>query len=212
MSEQNPLTEVGVLGEELDAEDSIIPRLDAGAAAGAAVAKEAWEVVKSGVAELMKGDIHYNGPTSEVSVRYNNPKGVALKQRNTSRTIFRYRSETPVGIEAVNVKLDCLVQYDGPEVSVTFQIPADGDRSRLASDTYITIAPPLTLESLPMPADWQRIGVSSYPVVRFPVTVFVDEPWPNDNYKQSFQLVLSGLYGFGADGLSPKENVVVTTD
>jgi len=37
-----------------------------------------------------------------------------------------------------------------------------------------------------------------FPVLYLPVSIFVDEVWPGDNFKASFMLVRSGMHGFGA--------------
>jgi hypothetical protein len=65
-------------------------------------------------------------------------------------------------------------------------------------DTYIEIGNPLSLETRVTSADWQRAGVYEYPVVYVPISVFVDQPWPIDNLNVTFNLILSGMYGFGA--------------
>ena len=127
---------------------------------------------------------------------------VTLTTLLAKKDIFKYRITTPVGIEVVNVKLRCYVQYDGPQVQVTFQIPANGNRSRLGRDTYITIGNPLSLQRLSAPKTWPA-GLDKYPVVRIPVSIFVDQLWPNANLKVSFMLVVSGLMGFGAKPKAP---------
>ena len=155
-----------------------------------------FEILKSGISAMASGDVEYTGPTSAIGVTATNiPSNVRLKAKTSSLLIFSFHSENPsTGIEHVNVKLNCWIQYDGPQVQATFQFPADGQRSRLMNDTKIRIENPL------------------FPVVRIPVTVFVDAPWPNDNYHESFMLVLSGMYGFGAPGLEVFENYQQYTD
>jgi hypothetical protein len=173
-----------------------------------------FEILKSGISAMASGDVEYTGPTSAIGVTATNiPSNVRLKAKTSSLLIFSFHSENPsTGIEHVNVKLNCWIQYDGPQVQATFQFPADGQRSRLMNDTKIRIENPLSLEQMDADENWQRIGIQRFPVVRIPVTVFVDAPWPNDNYHESFMLVLSGMYGFGAPGLEVFENYQQYTD
>jgi hypothetical protein len=89
---------------------------------------------------------------------------------------------------------------------MTVQFPADGMRSRLNNDTYVTIGNPLSIETGPAPGSWAPTGITQFPIVRVPFSIFVDHPWPADNYKVSFMLVLSGIQGFGAPGLGVYEN------
>jgi hypothetical protein len=58
--------------------------------------------------------------------------------------------------------------------------------------------PTSEVQQVPSPSDWAGLGLSTYAVIEIPVSVFVDEPWPNDNTKVTFDLVLSGMYGFGS--------------
>jgi len=117
------------------------------------------------------------------------------------------RSDTPASIgdyedidivENANVKLECIAQYNGPEIWATFNLAIDGMRSRLGTETSIDIRPQLDLQTMEAPDNWKKLGVNEFPVIYLPVSIFVDEPWPNDNFKASFTLVLSGMYGFGA--------------
>jgi hypothetical protein len=94
------------------------------------------------------------------------------------------------------------IHYTGPSSDIGVTAPGlkDEVRSRLNNDAHVTVGNPLKLETQPAPDSWKRIGVPQYPVVQVPVSIFIDHPWPSSNYKVSFMLVLSGMYGFGADG------------
>ena len=115
---------------------------------------------------------------------------------------FGYELDREV-VETVNIKLRCMLQYNGPEVWATFDTAADGTRSRLGSETTIDIKPQLDLDFREAPEAWKKAGIDRYPVIYLPVSVFVDEPWPTDNLKASFHLVLSGMYGFGDSASGP---------
>lgn len=174
----------------------------------------AFEILSSGVSLVNQGDIKYTGPSAEVGVTVTNlPDNVrnALQTHTSHQEIFEYHSSAPAG-EAVSVKVVCYAQYNGPEVQATFMFPSDGMRSRWGSDVSVTIGNPLSLDRHPAPDSWHRIGVPTFPVVRVPVSVFVDEPWPTDNTKVSFMLLLSGMYGIGAGGGSPYEDWQQTND
>jgi hypothetical protein len=169
----------------------------------------AFEILSTGISEMSKGDLHYTGPTGDVGVRAPGlPDRVrnGLRTRTEDKDVFSYRRDSNAGIELVNVKLRCYAQWNGPEVAASIIFPADGMRSRLMNDTHVTVSNPLSLETLTAPASWRDIGVPLYPVVRVPISIYVDHPWPADNYKVSFLLVLSGMYGFGADGLNVYED------
>ena len=175
----------------------------------------AFEIMTTGISEMSKGDIHYTGPTGDVGVRapdLPDPVRNALRTHTGDQDVFSYQRDSNAGIELVNVKLRCYVQWNGPEVQATFMFPADGMRSRLMNDAHVTVGNPLSLETLPAPDSWRDIGVPLYPVVRVPVSVFIDHPWPADNYKVSFLLVLSGMYGFGAAGLDVYEDYTAYWD
>jgi hypothetical protein len=169
-------------------------------ATGAAVVGTSLEILKSTIVPMTKGDIQVTFPTS--------PIGVTLKTKSAALNfntvyndmlIINHRTVHSVfGYEFVNVKLRCYVQYNGPEVQATFGFDAEGRRSRLGRDTTIAINNPLSLETKPTSSAWQRVGVMVYPVVRIPVEFRVDNPWPLDNHNETFVLVLSGMYGFGA--------------
>lgn len=169
-------------------------------AAGAAVVITGFEILKSIITPMTQGDIQVMWPTSPIGVKWpGKPPGLRLRALTTSRLIINWVERNPITrIEQVNVKLRCHVQYNGPETEATFSFDAEGHRSRLGRDTTISIGNPLSLETQPAPADWQRVGVREYPVVRIPMEFRVDRPWPHDNYNETFTLVLSGMYGFGA--------------
>lgn len=164
--------------------------------AGAALA---FTVMSAGISEMRSGDVYYTGPSSPIGVTAENvPEGINLVQTTRRAAVFSYEKSNPIsGIEQVNVQLDCIIQYDGPQVQATFQMPRS--RSRLTYDTYIRIENPLSLERLPAPDSWVDKGITHYPVVRVPITVFIDHPWPRSNLNDSFMLVLSGMYGFAAE-------------
>jgi hypothetical protein len=165
--------------------------------AGAALA---FSVLSAGISEMRSGDVHFTGPSSPIGVTATNvPAGLRLRQTTVRGTVFEYHKSNPIsGIEQVNVQLDCILQFDGPQVQATFQMPHS--RSRLTYDTYIRIENPLSLERLQTPDEWVRLGINEYPVVRIPISVFVDHPWPRSNLNDSFMLVISGMTGFGAGG------------
>lgn len=106
--------------------------------------------------------------------------------------------EPSASTEAVNLKIDCTVKWNGPLVQATFVSPPDGERARLGAEARVEIKRPTTeIHWAPTTPEWAALGISTYPVVEIPVSVNIDEPWPNDNLKVSFDLVLSGMYGFG---------------
>src|SRR4051812_17571614 len=175
----------------------------------------AFEILSAGVSLVNHGDIAYTGPTGEVGVTVSNlPDNLRnnIQTHTTHQEIFEYHSSALAG-EAVSVKLMCYAQYNGPEVQATFTFPSDGMRARWGADVKITINNPLSLDRLPAPDSWKAIGVHVYPVVRVPVNIFVDEPWPTDNNKVSFMLLLSGMYGIGSQaGASIYEDYSETND
>ena len=127
------------------------------------------------------------------------PAETHLKASRNDMIVFSWRKANPItDIEQVNIKLRCWVQYDGAQVQATFTFDADGRRSRLMRDSYIEIANPLSLETRVTSPEWQRVGVHEYPVVYVPISVYVDQPWPISNLSVNFNLILSGMYGFGA--------------
>ncbi|MEO5724992.1 MAG: hypothetical protein ABIQ39_13385 [Ilumatobacteraceae bacterium] len=172
----------------------------------------AFSILSAGIAEMKQGDIAYTGPTSTIGVIATNiPSTVRLKAINTQTEVFAYSSQALAG-EAVNVKIRCYAVYDGPQVQMTVQFPSDGMRARFDSDVHVTVGNPLSIETADAPEAWQRLGIAHYPIVRIPFSVFVDEPWPADNYKATWMLVMSGMAGFGAPGLSMYEDYQVTND
>lgn len=171
--------------------------------AGIAIASLAFEILSAGISQASQGDVKVNGPSGDIGAVVQADKRPDWLRRGTKslrQEIFRYRSETLVGIEAVNVKLVADVQYNGLECQCNFYLPSDGQRSRLNTDTTITIGNPQSLMEQEAPQAWKDKGYHAYPVVFVPINIFVDEPWPNDNVKVSGKLVLSGMYGFGASG------------
>lgn len=172
----------------------------------------AFSVLSAGISEMQQGDISYTGPTSTVGVTCSNlPPKVRLHTTTAQQEVFSYIRNSHVG-EAVSVKIRCYVAYDGPQVQMSVQFPSDGMRSRFNTATRVTVGNPLSIETADMPPDWQAVGIMHYPIVRVPFSIFVDEPWPNDNYKVSFMLVLSGASGFGAPGGYIYEDYQVTKD
>jgi hypothetical protein len=122
--------------------------------------------------------------------------GPARVRSDTPATVGGYEMDSEV-VENANVKLQCIVQYNGPEVRARFDLSVDGMRSRLGTETSIEVKSQLDLETMEAPDNWKKIGLKQFPVIYLPVSIFVDEVWPNDNFKASFNLVLSGMYGFG---------------
>lgn len=172
-------------------------------AAAAGAPQVEFTIVEGGMTRLRKGDISVTRPDGPVGVVAENmPPGFREKlsaaPKATRMLIFDYRSENAdSGLVHADVKLICEIQYNGPEVRAIFDLPADGMRSQLGTRTTIEIQNPLWLERIPAPDTWRTVGFRVLPVVYIPVSIRVDEPWPSDTYRASFNLVLSGLYGFG---------------
>jgi hypothetical protein len=117
------------------------------------------------------------------------------------------------GPETGNIKLRCICQYNGPEVTATFDLAPDGMRARHGCEASIDIKPQLSLSTIEAGADWKKVGIDRFPVVYLPVSIFIDEPWPSQNYKASFTLVLSGISGFGTSSSGPfQEDFQTTSD
>jgi hypothetical protein len=175
-------------------------------AAGAAVVGTGFEILKSVITPMTQGDIQVTWPTSPIGVTWPaKPAHLQFNTRTIGRLIIDYVATHPIfGYEFVNVKLRCTVQHNGPEVQATFSFDAEGRRSRLARDTSIAINNPLSLETSPAPANWHSAGVRAYPVIRIPVEFRIDRPWPLSNRNETFTLVLSGMYGFGASASDPE--------
>lgn len=164
-----------------------------------------FEILSSGIAAMSAGDVDFVGPSSPIGVVATGiPPTLHLHAKTSSLSIFSYTESSVAGVEQINVDLQCHVQYDGPQVQATFQMPHH--RSRLMNDTHVRIENPLSLQTLPLGEDWVALGIHSYPVVQIPVTITVDRMWPYSNYNVSFMLVISGLKGFGADGMSTYES------
>ena len=170
--------------------------------AGAAVASLGFEILKTTINTFREGDVTLIKPTSQVGVvaTGNIPSWVRRNTKDARRVIFRVRESNPLsGLEQVNIELECIVQYNGPEVKATFSLTPRGARSRVGRDTKITINNPLDLRTKPMPASWRAHNINEYPEVRVPITIRVDRPWPMGNWNWSFDLMLSGLYGIGVN-------------
>ena len=183
----------------------VIQRIDPVAAAALA-----YTILSGAIATVQQGDIHVTWPTTEVGVIAREPRpGVRQGTRTLRPIIFSYRKTNPIsGIEQVNIQLRSVVQYNGQEVQASFGFTAGGRRSRLMRDSYVDIRNPVSLRTVAASAEWQRVGVSEFPVVRVPIEVRVDHPWPQSNDEWTFDLVLSGMYGLGtSDGASGIENL-----
>jgi len=165
----------------------------------AAAVGTAFEILKTTITALQAGDVRFEGPSSTIGVRWpGKPTGLRFNATRDSRLIMNYREVHPLfGYEFANIKLRCKIEFNGPEIEVTFAFEPDGKRSRLQTDAVVTIQNPLLLETRPTTAEWQKLGVPEYPVIRIPVELRVDRMWPWSNYNESFELVLSGMYGFG---------------
>ncbi len=174
----------------------------AGVSAGAAVAGLTFNILSSAMTTFTKGDLKVVMPNGPIGVT---ASGIPRKIRSQlktvrprARTIFKYRKTNPIsGIEQVNIQLTCRVQYNGPSVQATFGFAAGGTRSRLMRDSKVTIRNPLSLERQPTSSAWRKVGINVYPVVTIPIEVSVDHPWPQSNDHWTFDLVISGMYGFG---------------
>ena len=162
------------------------------------IASEGFKLLAWAGGELRKGDIHWRGPRGFNMVWTNKPSNLDFQTLSSQKTIINYRSVTWAGIEAVNIKLVCELIYNGPEFQARFWFKPGGNRSRLGSDTYITVNEPFSIITKPTSSAWRRFGIRKYPVIEARINFTVDEPWPNDNHHETFKLVLSGMYGFGA--------------
>lgn len=172
-------------------------------AAAVGVAKEiGFKLIEAGIGEMAKGDVTLRKPDKPIGVVAESmPEELRLKLSTTPTTarkiIWSYHSSNKLGVQTASVKLVCDVQYNGPEVQAVFDLAPDGMRSRLGTSTTIEIQNPLSLQRISPPKAWQDAGFKLLPVVHVPISIYVDEPWPNDNTKVTFMLVLSGLYGLG---------------
>jgi hypothetical protein len=171
------------------------------AVAAGSVLQEAaagFEILRSTLSPLAQGDLQVTWPNTPVGVTWPaKPAGLRLTALTRDALIFSYRW-TGLGIEKVNVRLRCHVQFDGAQVQATFSFDAEGRRSRLMNDTSVIINNPLSLETRQAPEAWRAAGVQEYPVVRIPFEVRVDHPWPRSNFNYTANLILSGMYGWGA--------------
>jgi LAS superfamily LD-carboxypeptidase LdcB len=185
----------------------------AAVSAGAAVASLGFEILKTTINTFREGDVTLIKPTSQVGVIAMGtlPSWVRRNTKDRRKVVFRTRESNPFsGIEQVHIELECIVQYNGPEVKASFNLTPRGARSRLGRDTKITINNPLDLRTRRASAAWRGHGIEAYPEVRVPITVRVDRPWPMENWNWSFDLMLSGMYGIGVNRngrLVIKENV-----
>lgn len=174
----------------------------AAVSAGAAAVGAGIQLVKFGfdvIRTVVHGDIRFDAPQSTVGIRaVNQPPSLPLQARHCDTLIIDFEDVSPIGIEQVNVKLRCKLQYDGINLAARFVFDPAGRRSRLMRDTLIRIHDALPLERRNAPPEWQRCGITEYGVLRVPVELRVDRPWPLSNYNENFTLVLSSMFGFGA--------------
>jgi Domain of unknown function (DUF4157) len=152
--------------------------------AGVAAAALGYEILTGAIATMNQGDLQVTWPTSDVGViAQNPPPGVRQRTLRRDEVIFRYRSANPIsGIEQVNIGLRCIVEYNGPEVKATFGFTANGTRSRIMRDSQVNIRNPVNLRTFAASPEWQRAGVPEHPVVRVPIEIHVDHPWPQSNF------------------------------
>ena len=161
-----------------------------------------FEILRTGLSVFWQGDIKYTGPTSQIGVLMPNKPDLDFQWIRKSKQIINFRMATAVGIETVNVQFRCNISHNGPEVLASFGFDAGGKRARLGRDAEITVNEPLPLQTVPTSGEWQAIGVRRYPVIEIPIEFRVDDVWPNPNHEETFSLVLSGMYGFGAPGIA----------
>jgi hypothetical protein len=159
-----------------------------------------FEIIRTSLSVFWQGDIRYTGPTSQIGVQLPSKPDLDYQWLRKNKTIINYRLETAAGIETVNVQFRCDISHNGPEVLASFGFAAGGMRARLGRDASITVREPLPLQTVATSSEWQAIGIRRYPVIEIPVEFRVDDVWPNPNHEETFSLVLSGMYGFGAPG------------
>jgi hypothetical protein len=165
-----------------------------------------FQIVEAAISESRVGDVYVAGPDGTVGVAATNlPEGLQLRTTHATRELITYRRESNAGIELVNLKVRCIVEYDGPQVRMSVDFPADGLKSLWLNQSRVMIGNPTGMSTAPTDEHWQALGVNSYPVIRVPVSVSIDHPWPADSYRVSFNVVLSGMFGFGAAGTGPYE-------
>jgi hypothetical protein len=163
-----------------------------------------FQIVAAGFSALSASGVRLHGPTGEIGVRLPNKPNLDYQWVSGRRTVVSYRSQTLVGIETANIQLRCDIRYNGPEVVALFGFAPGGRRARLGAEAEIWIRGALPLRTVPTGPEWQAVGIRRYPVIEIPIEVMVDEPWPNSNHEETFNLVLSGMQGFGAPGLPVK--------
>lgn len=148
---------------------------------------------------ITAGDLKYSGPGKAFGIRASNvPASFNLITKSTDSLIINFVETGPA--ERVNVKLRCNVQYDGLNLDANLTFDPGGRRSRLMRDTTIRVGDALELGKEDAPIEWRRCGISHYRYLRIPISYSVDRPWPLDNYHESFELVLSTMYGLGKTG------------
>ncbi len=184
--------------------ENLIQRDPASIGVGLAAAALGLEIIKSTIATVQQGDLQVTWPTTEVGVLAKTPPpGIRANTVTKSHVIFKYRKTNPIsGIEQVNIGLRCTVQYNGPEVMATFGFTAGGARSRLMRDSQINIRNPVSLQTVKAPMAWKKGGVPEIPLIRVPIEVRVNHPWPQSNDNWTFTLLLGGLYGIGHKGIN----------
>lgn len=160
-----------------------------------------FDILKTSLGVWWTDDIKVRGPSSQIGVRMPGKRNLAWNWTPASRLVINHRSKTNIGIESVNVKMRCRIRYNGPEVLASFGFDAGGKRSRLARDTEIVINNPLPRKTVAASAAWRKIGVERFPVIEIPIEFRIDHPWPTSNREETFSLILSGYWGFGAPGL-----------
>ncbi|QPH53342.1 hypothetical protein [Pontivivens ytuae] len=166
-----------------------------------------YQIVKDIVTPFTRGGVTTNFTDKVFGVRKPNKPNLDYKWSRSNWRFFSYRTTTRVvEIEAVNIKLRAYVRYNGPEVLAQFRFDAGGRRSRLNSDTRITVSEPLPYKTHRAPEAWRRLGIREFPVIEVPFDIFVDEPWPSSNHHETFSLILSGYKGFGGPGVRAKIN------
>jgi peptidoglycan hydrolase-like protein with peptidoglycan-binding domain len=182
---------------ELDFEDE--PEIFSAATATISLASGFIQLVRSGfeVARLLDGSFKLDAPSPSLKAPQS-PFGIGHNEQQARAIIVDLKEDGPFGLERINVKVACVVAYDGINLEASFRTEAGGERTRLMRDVAVRIGTPTTIEKKIAPDDWQRCGVREYVVMRLPVKVSIDMPFPIDNHEETFELVLSSMYGFGA--------------
>jgi hypothetical protein len=118
-----------------------------------------FEILKSVISPMMAGDVHFTAPSGPVGVTWpGRPSSLTLNTVNADELIIDYVSKNLVGMEAVSVKLRCMIAYNGPEITASFPFDAEGKRSRFMSDSYVTINNPVSIETRPASARGKQLG------------------------------------------------------